>query len=172
MHKCRHTHTRKNTLCSDTLRAAFTGGLSSSRPINLSLWGGSGAALGLSHVACTDTSFSLSFGSFFFLLTPHKSLADVVLSGKRVIGLGRLGLKFWPPSNNRNCTASLEFGLWKRLCGIQSEGFQLCVHQALRSFSSSQRPTAVLSVDPVITWCSGPPLRKTWYDYNMINGHL
>lgn len=111
-YSCTHTHTHtdthvaKYTICSHTHTAGFTGRFASSHLINLSLWGGYGAALGLAHLTCSDTpSFSIS-------LTPHN--ADLLLSGKRVIGLGRLGLKFWPPSNNHHLPGvwSLEEILW------------------------------------------------------------
>lgn len=108
MHAHTHTdtHVAKYTICSHTHTAGFTGRFASSHLINLSLWGGYGAALGLAHLTCSDTpSFSIS-------LTPHN--ADLLLSGKRVIGLGRLGLKFWPPSNNHHLPGvwSLEEILW------------------------------------------------------------
>lgn len=61
-----HTHTQihvaKYTICSHTHTAGFTGPFASSHLINLSLWGGYGAALGLAHLTCSDTpSFSISF---------------------------------------------------------------------------------------------------------------
>ena len=84
-----------------------------------------------------------------------------------MIGLERLGLKFWPPWNNKNSSASPEFGLW---IGFRwNTVWRLPASESARtsSLSCSQRGPQ-LSCLRTLWSHAAPALHKTRYEVDSI----